>query len=109
MRSKRMIFLMPAADYAFAVLKRLDWGNNKWALVFDPRGLRLWFNTDRSRRTKLVSFAEIDFSPAVPAMVFDVNTDADGDVSRRFSPYSEAVQHQGFWPGQAAIKYKELY
>lgn len=85
---------IPAADYAFAVLKRLDWGNNKWSLVYDIRNRRLRFNTDRSRRIKTVDISAFDFSMSSPAMVLDINNDEEGGVAKLFAPYSEAVQRE---------------
>ncbi len=85
---------VPAASYAFAVLRRLDWGNNKWSLVFDPRTLRVSFNTDKSRLVKTVDLKSLDFAPNAPAMVLDINGGQQGDVARLFTPYSEAVQRE---------------
>ena len=83
-----------AVDYAFAVLKRLDWGNNKWSLVFDPRNLRVSFNTYQSRPVKTIDFKSFDLSPSAPAMVLDINRDLEGDVKPMFKPFSEAVQKE---------------
>ncbi len=83
-----------AGDYAFAILRRLDWGNNRWSLVFDLRGRRLRFNSDRSRRVKSVDFSAFDFSPAGPAMVLDINRDLEGDVAEWFKPFSKSVQKE---------------
>lgn len=85
---------MPAADYAFAILRRLDWGNNKWSLAFDLRRRTVRFNTDRSRRIKGVDLASFDLSGAVPAMVLDINRDLEGDVAAQFVPFSEPIQKE---------------
>ena len=85
---------VPAAGYAFDILRRLDWGNNKWSLVYDVKNLRMRFNTDRSRAVKYIDFTSFDFSPAAPAMVLDINGNQPGDVARSFKPYSEAVQRE---------------
>jgi len=83
-----------SGDYAFAILRRLDLGNNKWSLVYDPRNLRLSFNTDRSRKIKTLALGELDLSPSATAMVLDINRDLEGDVVKLFTPYSEAVQRE---------------
>lgn len=83
-----------AADYAFAILRRLDWGNNKWSLAFDLKRRRLRFDTDRSRQVKTLDMAALDFSPGAPAMVFDINTDMAGNVAGQLRPHSEALQRE---------------
>jgi penicillin V acylase-like amidase (Ntn superfamily) len=83
---------VPAGDYAFAILKRLDWGNNKWSLVYDVKNLQLRFNTDRSRSIKIVRFFEFDFSPTASARALDINS--DGGIAKRVAPYTEAIQRE---------------
>lgn len=83
-----------AADYAFAILRRLDWGNNKWSLAFDLRRRTVRFNTDRSRNSKTVDLAAFDLAPSAPAMVLDINRDVEGDVTKLFVPYNEDVQSE---------------
>ncbi|MCU0606394.1 MAG: linear amide C-N hydrolase [Candidatus Edwardsbacteria bacterium] len=83
-----------AADYAVAILRRLDWGNNKWSLAFDLKRRTVRFDTDRSRTTKTLDLAAFDFSPGAPAMVLDINRDLEGDVTKLFTPYSESVQRE---------------
>jgi choloylglycine hydrolase len=83
-----------AADYAFAILRRLDWGNNKWSLAFDLRKRMLRFDTDLSRQVKTLDLASLDFSPGAPAMVFDLNTDMAGNVAGQLRLYSEALQRE---------------
>lgn len=81
-------------DYAFAILRRLDWGNNKWSLAFDLGSRLLRFDTDRSRQVKTLDLAALDFSPGAPAMVFDLNTDMAVNVAGQLRPYSEALQRE---------------
>ncbi len=83
-----------AADYAFAIMRRLDWGNNKWSLAFDLKRRTMRFNTDRSRQVKTLDLAALDFSPGAPAMVFDINTDSEGDVGKQFTVYTAAIQRE---------------
>lgn len=85
---------VPAADYAFAILRKLDWGNNKWSLAFDLKRRTVRFNTDRSRRVRTVDLAAFDLAPTAPAMVLDINRDLEGDAAMLFTPHSEAVQRQ---------------
>ncbi len=85
---------IPAADYALAMLRQLDLGNNKWSLAFDLKGHLVYFNTDRSRRMKSFDLAAFDLSPEAPAMVLDINRDIAGNVTDYFTPYSEAVQRE---------------
>lgn len=84
----------PAEDYAFSILRRLDWRNNKWSLVFDLKRLTVRFNTDRSRKVKTVDLAAFDLGPTAPAMVFDINTDGEVDVGKKFMIYTEAIQRE---------------
>lgn len=85
---------MGAGDYASAILRRLDWGNNKWSLAYDIRNRRVSFNTNLSRTARWVDFASFDLSGKSPAMVLDINRDLKGDVAKMFMPYSEAVQKE---------------
>jgi choloylglycine hydrolase len=82
----------PAAEYAFEVLRRLDWGNNRWSLVFDLRGLRVWFNTDQDRQVRSLELGSCDLS--APPLVLDINRGFEGDVAKRFAPHNESLQHE---------------
>lgn len=85
---------MPAGDYAFAILRNLDWGNNKWSLAFDLKRRTVRFNTDRSRKVKTVDLAAFDLTASAPALVLDINRDLEGEVTSLFMPHSEAVQRE---------------
>lgn len=84
----------PAGDYVFAILRRLDWGNNKWSLAFDLKRRTVRFNTDRSRNIKSVDLSAFDLAPQAPAMVLDINRDLEGNATKQFTLYSEAVQRE---------------
>lgn len=83
-----------AVDYAFSILRRLDWGNNKWSLVFDLKHRTARFNTDRSRKVKTIDLAAFDLAPSAPSMVLDINRDIEGDVAKLFTLHGEAVQRE---------------
>ncbi len=85
---------LAAADYAFAILRRLDWGNNRWSLVFDLKRRTVRFNTDRWRRVRAVDLAAFDLGPEAPAMVLDINRQLEGDVAQRFTPFSDEIQKE---------------
>jgi choloylglycine hydrolase len=78
-------------DYAFSVLKKMDFGNNRWQVVYDLKNMDMYFRTSKGQKIKFLSFSNFDFGADSPGKIFDINSDAEGDVSGLFSDYSEAV------------------
>ncbi len=93
--------LHPPVDYAFRILKQLDSGdNNKWSIVYDVKAKRMYFHTVESRRLKTVDMSQFDFSCATPIMIYDINRDAEGDVTADFILYTEPLNKEyikKFW------------
>ena len=77
--------------YAFSILKKMDFGNNKWQLVYDLKNLKMFFRTSVGKKIKYIDFESFDFNPGTPGTILDINTDAEGDVTTLFTDYSEPV------------------
>ncbi len=80
----------PAVEYAFAVLKRLDVGNNKWAVVCDIPNARMYVRTSLATKARWVDFAALDFACSKPSLALDINRDLAGDVAGEFTVLTEA-------------------
>ena len=75
-------------QYGFRILKLLERGSNKWSIIVDVNDSRVYFHTSRSRKVKFFDYEEFDFSTDTPVMMFDLNSDSIGDVTKRFKPFS---------------------
>jgi len=80
----------PALDYAFAILKRLDMGNNKWAVVYDIPNARMYVRTSLATKVRWVDFAPLDFACSNPPRALDINRDLAGDVGKELTVLTEA-------------------
>jgi len=81
---------VPAVDYAFAVLNRLDLGNWKWAVVCDIPSARLYVRTSLAPKIRWVDFASLDFGCSALPQALDINRGLEGDVADQFAVLTEA-------------------
>ena len=81
---------VPAVDYAFNVLDRLDLGNRKWAVVCDISNARMYVRTSLATKVRWVAFAPLDFSCSNPPRALDINRDLAGDVAGELAVLTEA-------------------
>lgn len=81
-------------DYAFKILKQMDVGNNRWSIVYDLNSLTMYFNTSCARQIRYVDFQSFDFSCNSPTMLLDINKNLNGNVSKEFQVYSDAINHK---------------
>jgi len=95
--------VVPAVDYVFAILKRLDTGNNKWALVFDIRNARVYFRTSLAPRVRWVDFADLDFACSKPPRALDINRDLDGNVEKQLAVLTQAWNRDAIGRAWAGI------
>ncbi len=78
-------------DYAFSILKKMDFGNNRWQVIYDLKNMDMYFRSSKGQNIKFLSFSNFDFSADSPGKIFDINSDTEGDVAGLFFDYSEAV------------------
>lgn len=77
----------PILDHAFAVLKSVEQEDTQWSIAYSiPRRL-VFFKTKAHRRLKIINLASFNFSCASPSLMLPINTEAAGNLSRRFVPY----------------------
>jgi len=76
----------PTVDDAFSILRRLNMGNNKWAVVLDVPGGRIYFRTSTAPKTRWADFAAFDFSCTATPSALDIQRELEGDVSKLFTP-----------------------
>lgn len=81
----------PTVEQAFDVLRQMWCGANRWSLVYDPKHLRLYFQTYRARQPRYVDFASFDLSCKSPAVALDIHRPLSGDVARDFVPHTPAM------------------
>ena len=72
-------------DFAFRVLKKMDLGNNKWALVYDITGKKLYFRTSEQPSLKWIDISVLDFSCSKMTRAMDIHQKAEGDSTGRFA------------------------
>lgn len=77
-------------ERAFEILTQMGCGANRWALVFDPRAMRVHFTTYKCRTLRWVDFSSFDFACATPVVALDINQALAGDVAPKFTPLTDA-------------------
>lgn len=75
----------PPVDFAFRALKKVDLGNNKWALVYDIHGKKFYFRTSEQPSLKWIDIAALDFSCSKQTRALDIHQKAEGDSTGRFT------------------------
>lgn len=98
----------PTVEQAFAVLQAMWCGVNRFSLVFDPLGMRMYFTTYKARTLRWVDFASFDFAcgPNIPCL--DIHRDLAGDAAGAFVPFTDEANrallksyfkgvNAGFW------------
>lgn len=92
----------PPVDYAFSILKRLDLGNNKWALVLDTSARKMFFRTYKAGHVRFIDLAALDYSCGTGAKVLDIHADLAGDVTTQLVPATVELNERNvasFWSG----------
>ncbi|MDD3626316.1 MAG: linear amide C-N hydrolase [bacterium] len=83
-----------AVDYAFSILKKMDFGYNRWQIVYDLTNLRMYFRSNLAKEIKYLSFNDFTFEHDSPIKVYDVHSDEKGDVSGKFINYTKELNKQ---------------
>jgi choloylglycine hydrolase len=82
-------------DAAFGVLDDVSQGAySVWNIVYEPGKLRIHFRTHDDRRVRWLDVKKLARSCAVAAALYDLHADGAGDVTARFSDYSEAANRK---------------
>jgi len=74
--------------YAWGILDAMSPGFTQSAQVYDVTNRRIEFRTSLATKIKSISFSDFDFGCDRPAMVLDLNTDLEGDVSAKLEAYT---------------------
>lgn len=81
-------FHVSSRNYAMELLENIQIkGWNKWSILIDVNSMTLYFNTNRNRELRYVSFDSFDFSEK-PAEMLDIHADLSGDVASEFIDYT---------------------
>jgi penicillin V acylase-like amidase (Ntn superfamily) len=79
-------------NYAFEILKQLDFGPTKWSIVYDVKNMKMYYRTNKGINIKRIDFSSFDFSCSKPIMMLDINKDLPGgDVKEYFIPYTKQL------------------
>lgn len=78
-----------ALDYTYKILDHLFVSEvADWSVVFDVAHRTVHFKTSLNRTIKHFAMDSFDFSNESPTRILDLDIDADGEVSKLFTPYS---------------------
>ena len=99
---------VPSVEQAFSVLQAMWCGVNRFSLVYDPAGMRMYFTTYKARNLRWVDFSSFDFTcgPSIPSL--DIHRDIAGDAAGAFVPLTDETNRDllrsyfqnvdaGFW------------
>ena len=77
-------------NYAFDILKQLDFGITKWSIVYDVKNMKMYYRTNKDTVIKQFDFSSYDFSCKEPVMMLDINKNLRSeDVRKDFIPYTK--------------------
>lgn len=84
---------VPLTDYAFSILDKVSQGDyTKWSIVYDITKKEIRFKTESNKDIKLVRLNAFDFSCTVRPKMFNMNQQAEGDVTGRFVEFNKEMQ-----------------
>ena len=78
-------------DALFDVLASVAQQHTRWSIVYDQTKRVIHFRTDVHRPVRHVSMDAFTFNCAEGARLLDIDTRIEGDVSKKFKPYSTAT------------------
>jgi hypothetical protein len=87
-----------AIAYASDILAQV--GSRKhtqWSIVYDLKGLRVYFRTQSNLKVRCLDVVALDFSCATPVQMLDVNADLSGNVVDDLQPYSHEAALTLLW------------
>ncbi len=74
-------------DYAFTLLNDAAMNAyNRWRIVYDIRPRRIFFRTSAIPEIREIDAASFDYSCRTPALLLDMGSDREGDVTDLFLP-----------------------
>ena len=84
----------PVADpitMIFKVLDNVAQANTRWSIVYDQTKRAIYFRTDAQRAIRSVSLDAFSFACWDGVKLLDIDTRMEGDVAKKFKPYSAAT------------------
>jgi penicillin V acylase-like amidase (Ntn superfamily) len=79
-------------DYSFDVLESVKQSNfTKWSIVYDISQRKIYFKSELNPELKWVNFSNINFSCLSNQLFFNINQGMNGNISKNFIPFSDAV------------------
>jgi penicillin V acylase-like amidase (Ntn superfamily) len=78
-----------AVSYAFDALdKARSDENTQWTIVYDVAGRRIHFRTRENPATRVIDFADLDFSCLKPVLVHDLAAPGSGTIAKELEDYT---------------------
>jgi choloylglycine hydrolase len=82
-------------DESFDILNSVGQGDyTKWSIVYDISEKKIWFQTQRFKQIRSISFATFDFSCPIPSKCININGKESGDISKQMSQFSKRINQQ---------------
>jgi penicillin V acylase-like amidase (Ntn superfamily) len=79
-----------AVAYAFEVLNDVaQKGCTQWSIVYDQKRGKIYFRTKDSPTIKSLDTKTFDYSCATTVKIFDINSKDSGDVTTKFTDYTQ--------------------
>jgi penicillin V acylase-like amidase (Ntn superfamily) len=77
-----------AVAYAFDALDAVSREDTVYSAVFDPANMRIYFRSYLNQKIRYLDLSKINFSCGAPAMMLDIHTAGEGDLSTSLVAYS---------------------
>lgn len=81
-------------DYGFEILEGLNRGGTNWSYIIDVKNSEVHFRTSVGTEIKQFNFSHFNFSCETPAKIIDINCSIKGEVTGKFQPYSNELNHK---------------
>lgn len=75
-------------EFAFGTLAAVASVRTQWRIVYNNKDMQVQFRTRANHKLRYINLSKLDFSPATPVMILDMNADLSGDVTGQFSDYT---------------------
>jgi hypothetical protein len=77
--------------YAFDTLAAVASGRTQWRIVYDNKAMMVYYRTRANFQLRQIDLSGLDFSPATPVKIMDINAGSAGDVTGQFINYTYAA------------------
>ena len=77
--------------FAFDTLAAVSSPRTQWRIVYDNKAMMVYYRTRANFQLRHIDVSGLDFSPATPVKILDINAGSAGEVTEQFINYTYAA------------------